>query len=118
MLTAVSSVFLVKFLAPGQVLIHGNGNKEVLGGIALVGPGYNIAVGTLFFVFSRFLGHFFGSIFVQIAWFNAWMGLINLIPFGSLDGTRIFEWDKIRWIIALAGSIILLVISYYYLWHT
>jgi len=118
MLTAVSSVFLVKFLAPGQTNIQGTANKEIIGGIALVGPGFNIALGTLLFIFSRFSGHFFGSIFVQIAWFNAWMALINLIPFGSLDGTRIFEWDKMRWTISLAGSIILVVLSYYYLWHT
>ncbi len=62
MLTAVSSVFLVKFLAPGQTNIHGTASKELLGGISLVGPGFNIAVGTLVFIFSRFSGHFFGSI--------------------------------------------------------
>jgi len=72
----------------------------------------------LVFFLSRFTGHFFGSIFVQIAWFNAWMALINLIPFGSLDGTRIFEWDKTRWAIALVGAVTLVVLSYYYLWHT
>ncbi len=98
--------------------IQGSGNKELLGGISLVGPGFNIALGTLIFIMSRFSGHFFGSILVQIAWFNAWMALINLIPFGSLDGTRIFEWDRTRWAIALAGAILLAVLSYYYLWHT
>jgi len=118
MLTAVSSVFLVKFLAPGQMDIQGGGNKELLGGIALVGPGFNIALGTLIFIMSRFSGHFFGSIFVQIAWFNAWMALVNLIPYGSLDGKKIFEWDRTRWVIALAGAILLAVLSYYYLWHT
>lgn len=118
LLTAVSSVFLVKFLAPGQTVIHGNGNKEVLGGIAIVGPGFNIALGVLLLVVSRFSGHFFGSILVQIAWFNAWMASVNLIPFGSMDGTKVFAWDRMRWAIALAGSIILVVLSYYYLWHT
>jgi len=115
MLTAVSSVFLVKFLAPGQVNIQGNGSKEVLGGIYLVGPGFNIAIGTLLFAMSRFAGDFFGIILLQISWFNAWMALINLIPFGSLDGTRVFDWDKTRWAIALAGSIALVVVSFYYL---
>jgi Zn-dependent protease len=118
LLTAVSSVFLVKFLAPGQEVIHGNGSKEVLGGISIVGPGFNIALGVVLLIASRFSGHFFGSIFVQIAWFNAWMASINLVPFGSLDGTRVFQWDKTRWAIALAGSIILIILSYYYLWHT
>jgi Zn-dependent protease len=118
MLTAVSSVFLVKFLAPGQVIIHGNGNKEMMGGISLVGPGFNLAIGTMLIILSRFPAHFLGSILVQIAWFNAWMALINLIPFGTLDGTRVFDWDKTRWGISLAGSILLVVLSYYYLIHT
>jgi Zn-dependent protease len=118
MLTAVSSVFLVKFLAPGQMNIRGSGSKDVLGGISLVGPGFNILLGTLILVLSRFSGSFLGLILIQISWFNAWMALINLIPFGSLDGTRIFDWDRTRWAITLAGSIALVVLSYYYLWHT
>lgn len=118
MLTAVSSVFLIKFLAPGQVDIRGNGSKSVLGAISLVGPGFNVLVGTLLFIFSRFSGHFFGSIFVQVAWFNGWMAVVNLIPFGSLDGTRVYNWDRTRWVIALAGSVALVILSYYYLWYT
>ncbi len=115
MLTAVSSVFLVKFLAPGQTNIQGNGSKDVIGGIAIVGPGFNIAVGTVIFILSRFTYHFVGSILVQIAWFNAWMALVNLIPFGLLDGKKVYEWDRTRWAIALAGSVILVVLSYYFL---
>jgi len=118
LLTAVSSVFLVKFLAPGQMIIQGNGNKYVVGAIALVGPGFNLAIGVLLLVLSRFPGHFLGSIFVQIAWFNAWMATINLIPFGSMDGTKVFEWDRTRWMIALVGSVFLVFLSYYYLGHT
>lgn len=114
MLTAVSCVFLVKFLAPGQIEIHGNGGKETIGGIALVGPGFNIAVGTLAILASGFLGTFFGALLLEIAWFNAWMAAINLIPYGTLDGTRVYKWDKTRWVIALAASIFLVVITYYY----
>ena len=70
MLTAVSAVFPFKFLAPGQVNIQGNGSKEVLGAIGLIGPGFNIALGSLLFVLSRFSGVFlgyytFGACFIQ-----------------------------------------------------
>lgn len=118
MLTAVSSVFLVKFLAPGELNIQGNGSKDIVGGISLIGPGFNISVSTLIFILSRFSGHFLGLIFVQVAWFNAWMALVNLIPVGSLDGKRVYEWDKTRWAIGMAGAVILIVLSYYYLWNT
>ena len=117
LLTAVSSVFLVKFLAPGQIEIHGNGSKETVGGIALVGPSFNIAVGALSILVSGFLGTFFGPLLVEIAWFNAWMATINLIPLGSLDGSRVYKWDKTRWAIALAASIFIVILSYYYFYR-
>ncbi|HXQ92178.1 MAG TPA: AN1-type zinc finger domain-containing protein [Nitrososphaerales archaeon] len=115
MLTAVSAVFPFKFLAPGQVNIQGNGSKEVLGAIGLIGPGFNIALGSLLFVLSRFSGVFFGTILLELASFNGWLAVVNMIPFGSLDGTRVFAWDKTRWMIALAGSIVVVGLSYYYL---
>ncbi|MDA4129470.1 MAG: hypothetical protein OK457_01745 [Thaumarchaeota archaeon] len=115
LLTAVSAVFPFKFLAPGQVNIQGTGSREVMGAIGLVGPGFNIAIAVLGFILSRFSGSFFDPLFLKITIFNGYLAVINLIPFGSLDGTRVFMWDKTRWAIALAASILLLAVGYYYL---
>jgi Zn-dependent protease len=118
MLTAVSAIFPFKFLAPGQVNIQGNGSKEIIGAIGLVGPGFNIALGALLFVLSRFSGSFLDQIFLKVAVFNSLLAIINMIPYGSLDGTRVFMWDKTRWGIALTASVLLAILSYYYLGYT
>jgi Zn-dependent protease len=118
MLTAVSAIFPFKFLAPGQVNIQGNGSKEVIGAIGLVGPGFNIALGALLFILSRFSGSFLDQIFLKVAVFNSLLAIINMIPYGSLDGTRVFMWDKTRWAITLASSVVVAVLSYYYLGFT
>ena len=118
LLTAVSAVFPFKFLAPGQVNIQGSGSREVLGAIGLVGPGFNIAIAALLFVLSRFSGSFLDMIFLKIAVFNGLLAVINMIPYGSLDGTRVFMWDRTRWAIALAASILVIALGYYYLGTT
>jgi Zn-dependent protease len=38
--------------------------------------------------------------------------LFNLFPFGNLDGQKIFSWNKIVWIIMIASSMGLFVLSY------
>ncbi len=100
--------FPIKFLAPGQVNIVGEGSRELQGAIALIGPGFNIVFGTI----SIFSGVLFGLTDVGFALlfvgaFNGYMALFNLIPFMGFDGFKAFEWDRTRWAIALIGSIAL-----------
>lgn len=112
MLTAVSVILPFKFLAPGQSMIQGNGSREVNGAIALVGPGFNIAIGAVFFVLAKVTTALLSVSFLSLTLFNAWLALFSLIPFGSLDGTLVYQWDKTRLIIALVGSIVLLVLCF------
>jgi hypothetical protein len=35
------------------------------------------------------------------------------LPFGNLDGQKIFSWNKIVWILMMVGSMGLFVISQY-----
>lgn len=112
MITIISIALPIKFLAPGQTNIQGTARKEILGTIALIGPGFNLVLGIGFFFLSRFSGTQWETVFMSIVGFNAWLALFNLIPFGSLDGTRVFEWDKMRWAISFAVAIFLIVVSY------
>jgi Zn-dependent protease len=114
LLTALSAIpgLPFKFLAPGQVNIQGNASKEVMGSIALIGPGLNIVLGIAFIVVGKILVPYVSSAFLELAAFNGWLAVINMIPFGSLDGTRVFYWDKTRWVIALIASAVVLVLSY------
>lgn len=112
MLTAVSVILPFKFLAPGQSVIQGGGSREINGAIALVGPGFNIGLGAVFFVLAKITVGLLSLSFLSLTLFNAWLALFNLIPFGSLDGTLVYQWDKTRLIIALIGSVVLLVLSF------
>lgn len=113
LLTAISVIVPFKFLAPGQVNITGNGSKEALGAIGLIGPGLNIVLGVATLVVYKMSIFWLGPALITLSQFNGWLALINLIPFGSLDGTRVFEWDKTRWMIALAAAAALLILSTY-----
>ncbi|MCJ7560818.1 hypothetical protein MUO79_09440, partial [Candidatus Bathyarchaeota archaeon] len=48
--------------------------------------------------------------------FNSWIAVVNLVfgarAFETLDGFRIFDWNKKVWVLALKTSIALLTISF------
>lgn len=91
------------FAAPGAVYIvprhnelgYGIGRREN-GLISLSGPLANIIVGLFFFMlrdFGGLLGNI-GSIGFIV---NFWLAAFNLIPFGMMDGRKIFAWNPIIW---------------------
>jgi Zn-dependent protease len=113
MLTAMSALLPFKWLAPGQVTIQGQGSKQVMGTIGLVGPGFSIVFGAVLFVVARFSTGLVGSAFLGLVIFNGWLAVINLIPYGSFAGTAVYNWDKTRWVIALVAAGLLLVLGFY-----
>jgi Zn-dependent protease len=38
--------------------------------------------------------------------------MFNLLPFGVLDGQKIFDWNKLAWIVAMAAAMGLFIIAY------
>lgn len=44
--------------------------------------------------------------------FNGWIAMFNLMPFGVLDGQKIFDWNKLVWGIAMAAAVGLFIIAY------
>ncbi|MGA8485369.1 MAG: hypothetical protein WB706_13345, partial [Nitrososphaeraceae archaeon] len=49
--------------------------------------------------------------FVAGASFNGWIAMFNLLPFGVLDGQKIFEWNKVVWVFTMALAMILFILS-------
>jgi Zn-dependent protease len=43
---------------------------------------------------------------------NAFMALFNLIPFGVLDGLKVFRWNRLVWIVLLALAALVTGLSY------
>src|SRR5918912_809104 len=107
------SAFLIhelahKFIAPGAVMI-GLSDKSRFGRVAFIGPLTNIVMGFGFilaaYVFPNYPYLYSG------ASFNGWIALFNLLPFGVLDGQKIFDWNKIVWGITITLAMTLFIIG-------
>lgn len=84
------------FAAPGAVMISGMVTRKENGLISLAGPATNYV---LAIVFWGLLYTFpaWAEVFITGFSINIWLGLFNLIPFGPLDGKKVFYWNKFVW---------------------
>jgi Zn-dependent protease len=111
------------FAAPGAVHIYGNYMTDKEDGIiSLSGPVTNILLGLLFLGLSVVVaGAIAGGVITDPAIaqilmitftlgfaINGWLALFNLIPFGPLDGAKIFRWNPLIWLLAaaIAGAMV------------
>lgn len=112
LLTLLSAISpLLKIIAPGAVMVSGSADKRTMGKTSVAGPAVNLILGTTFLA-AAFLLTPFNAMLAPIGYFNAWIALFNLIPFGMLDGYKIFAWDKRIWILAFATSVALAIFCY------
>jgi Zn-dependent protease len=104
------SIFLpFKIISPGTVMVSGFVDKENEGRISIAGPLTNIILSTIFLL-STFA--FPLPLFVFGAMVNSWIALFNLLPFGMLDGFKVFLWKKVVWGSAFTASLILTIVSF------
>ena len=90
------------FAAPGAVYIGpkigglGSITRREGGLISLAGPFANILVALGFYSLSILTGiaSIIGILGFQL---NMWLAAFNLIPFGMMDGHKIFRWNPIIW---------------------
>lgn len=110
-LTIVSFFCPVKLIAVGQIKIVGRPMlSEDYGKIALAGPFVNISQAVFFYVISAISTNY---LIVSLASFgfvlNSTFALVNLFPFGSLDGYRILKWNRRVWIIIIITVVLLFI---------
>jgi Zn-dependent protease len=107
--TAISALpfFPFKFIAPGAVMISGNLSMARNGRVSLIGPLTNLAMGTGFLCVYLILAAIDSAspILLVGVRFNGFIGFFNMIPFMGLDGQKIFAWNKIVWVLTMAGAI-------------
>ena len=118
MMALIFSLLGFVFAAPGAVMIRGNITRKQNGKISAAGPATNWAVGSAFLIGSYSVGVFgFGTIafiLAFVAYVNLFLGGFNLLPFGPLDGRKIFGWS-VKHYILLVGLIGGTLIAGYYL---
>jgi Zn-dependent protease len=54
------------------------------------------------------LGSPFFIVALFSAAFNAFIAVLNLVPFGILDGWKVFQWSRVVWATAFLSSAALL----------
>jgi Zn-dependent protease len=113
--TAISALpfFPFKFIAPGAVMISGNLSVARSGRVSLIGPLTNLAMGTGFLCIYLILAAIDSAspILLVGVRFNGFIGFFNMIPFMGLDGQKIFGWNKIIWLLTMAGAIGLFIVG-------
>ena len=112
-LTLISAVSPLKIIAPGAVVIAGNTSQDRVGRTAVAGPITNILLALLLLALAQVIP-FSGLTYAMLAGaaINAFMALFNLIPFGVLDGLKVFRWSKSVWLVLFALAALTTGLSY------
>jgi len=98
-----------KIISPGAVMVAGPVSKETAGKTALSGPLTNIILSALCTTIAATTQ---SNSFWIIAGINALIAFFNLIPFGIMDGLKVFWWNKIVWVLAFVASVVLMFYTY------
>ena len=101
----------IKIVSPGAVMIAGSASRKTVGLIALAGPFTSFVFTLLLFVLYPLIpDSSFSSVFLRGAMLASWMTLLNLIPFGILDGAKVYWWNKLVWAVSFSASLVMMVV--------
>jgi Zn-dependent protease len=101
------------FAAPGATYFFGNNVSIKQNGIiSIAGPITNICVGLILLILSPLTDNIFlALIFSYSSAINFFFAFFNLLPFGPLDGTKVFIWNKGIWLATITTTGILLFLT-------
>ncbi len=109
----MSSFFGFIFAAPGAVMVGGNVRRDKYGLISLAGPVMSIVVALVFLGLSFATSNSFVSLLAAYGFrINAFLAMFNMIPFGGLDGRKIFDWNKTVWVVVVVLAVVLVWSSF------
>ncbi len=112
LILALTSGGRIVFAAPGAVYITPKFfipvSRDKYGKIALSGPLTNIILALIFLSSTIFNGGLLGNIGLAGFRINIWLAAFNLLPFGPMDGKKVFEWNLIIWVLITVSAWILL----------
>jgi Zn-dependent protease len=111
LITLVSIISPFKVISPGAVMIAGVADKDTIGKTAVSGPVINLVICAVSLALTFIVpeGSSFFVAVVFVAAFNAFIAVLNLLPFGMLDGWKVFQWSKVVWALAFVSAVALIV---------
>ncbi len=116
-LTLVSVFLPFKMISPGAMMIGGTppNAKDYLK-ISIAGVVTNMVYAVVFLGLGfAFISSPYAAVLLFSAYINAFMAIFNLLPFGILDGYKVFSLNKWVWVAAFIPSIILTGFTYWLL---
>ena len=115
-LALITSLLGWIFAAPGATYISGtNISTDENGKISFAGPLMNILIALLFVPFLLFGQGFLGDLGYIGVPINIFLATFNMVPFGPLDGSKVFKWNKPIWVVVFVPLVVSLVFLYLYL---
>jgi Zn-dependent protease len=111
-ITLLSIISPFKIISPGAVMVGGIADRKTIGKTSIAGPATNICLAAFFLLLRQFSSDAFGVTATFGLLINSFIAMFNLIPFGILDGFKVFSWNKVVWVIAFAISSALTAYSY------
>lgn len=96
------------FAAPGAVVILSPYfTPREAGAIGLAGPLINIALAGVFLPLSLLNG-LLGAMGVLGFNINLWLAFFNMLPMPPLDGSKVFFWNRLAWVVVELPLLVLL----------
>jgi Zn-dependent protease len=113
-----SGMIFPSLALPGAVVVLGLEEISHRTGVCkMAGPLVNLIYGLILFVSSLIIPIYPLNMLIAIAaFFNAQLGLFNLIPIGILDGANIIKWKKEVWIFLVVALGIMAIVTYSLVW--
>ena len=109
------------FAAPGAVNTYADQmSDEINGRIAIAGPMTNMGLALVFIIIAALIYPF--SIHSQIVHLiylictvgysvNSYLAAFNLLPFATLDGTKVMKWSVLIWFVVFAIAAVMTLLS-------
>ena len=109
LLSIVTAFVGFLFALPGATVVGGMGDVREWGKTSLAGPAVNL-VEAAAFLGASLIGAFVldsfavWSFFLLLTFFNGWFATFNLIPYGLLDGAKVWRWNRGIWAVSFGGA--------------
>jgi Zn-dependent protease len=105
LLTAMSVLSPLKFIAPGAVMISGSADKERMGRTAIAGPIVNVILAAGLVSLVPIASGWLLEAILAGAAINSFLAVFNLIPFAIFDGQKVYAWSRKIWAILFIASL-------------